>query len=363
MRVNFKEGESEMKINKLTINSFRGLKTALFDGLTRMNYVVGENNSGKTSVLEAIVTGGCYSDINMLVDTVFARNQKRFLEGARNMLVPQKGSNSSILVEFDDDHTISTDISCVEDEKIVQNDKGVQKIKLLTVNFSCEDITDTEKKPVSFWFNFEHTSQTKTTIRRDPSISQKNLRNIPCQFVSFSRFDRTDKILEALDNIFVNNQRGSLLKVLQIFDPDVINFEVVGTERQIMVFKKQEDHELALYLNDYGNGMYKAFYIACTALLSENGILLLDELEAGIHHKALVEFVSFLDEISKEKNIQLFITTHSLELLDIAGGTHNSDSMNVYNIKMKKENGNTIVKLLKKEDFDYLRNELEVDVR
>lgn len=351
-----------MRIKELNIDTFRGISNTKLKELARINYVVGGNNSGKTSVLEAIVTGGCYSDVNMLVDTVFARSQKRFLEGARNMLIPKKSSNSNISVEFDDGHVIETQISCTEDEKFVQNDKGIQNTKLLTVSFQCTDATDTGKKHVSFWINFEQTSK-GTTMRKDPSISQKNLRNIPCQFVSFSRFDRTDKILESVDNIFVKNQRESLLKVLQIFDPEVINFEVVGEDRQILVFKKEEDQEKALYLNDYGNGMYKAFYIACAAILAENGILLLDELEAGIHHKALVEFVTLLDEISISKNIQLFITTHSLELLDVAGRIHESDSMHVYNIKMRKTEGDTVVKLMKKTEFDYLRSELGVDIR
>lgn len=42
-----------------------------------------------------------------------------------------------------------------------------------------------------------------------------------------------------------------------------------------------------LTLYDYGNGMYKAFYIAVAALLAKDGILLVDEVETGIHNKAL----------------------------------------------------------------------------
>ena len=351
-----------MKIQKLNIKSFRGLKDITLDALTRVNYVIGKNNSGKTSVLEAIVTGGCYSDINMLIDTVFARSQKRFLEGAKNMLISRKNLNTEIDIQYDDGHTIETVVSCTENEKIVQNEKRVQNTRLLTINFDCRDVSLAEDKKTSFWINFEQSGKS-TTLRKDPSIAQKNLRIIPCQFISFSRFDTTDKILEALDSIFVKNQRDSLIRVLKIFDPTVVNFEVVGEERQILVLKEGEDQIDSLYLNDYGNGMYKAFYIACAALLAENGMLLIDELEAGIHHTALEEFVGFLEQISIDKNIQLFVTTHSLELLDVSGKIHKGNEMNVYNIKRRETEGETTVKLIKKNDFDYLRNELGVDIR
>lgn len=37
--------------------------------------------------------------------------------------------------------------------------------------------------------------------------------------------------------------------------------------------------------------MYKAFYIAVAALLAKDGILLVDEVETGIHNKALEHFI------------------------------------------------------------------------
>lgn len=41
--------------------------------------------------------------------------------------------------------------------------------------------------------------------------------------------------------------------------------------------------------------MYKAFYIACVTLKFQEDILLIDELEAGNHNKALEKVINFLD--------------------------------------------------------------------
>ena len=45
---------SNYSLDSVSINGFRGLKDLRLDGLGLINVVVGKNNSGKTSVLEAI---------------------------------------------------------------------------------------------------------------------------------------------------------------------------------------------------------------------------------------------------------------------------------------------------------------------
>ncbi len=352
--------ESTVLLNRLLVDSFRGLKNAEFCKLNRVNYVVGENNSGKTSVLEALVAGGCYSDSRFFLDTMLARSQKMILEGVKNMLRPVGEEISRITITFSNGSTLKTELTCKERTEILQSDNKIKNKRLLTMTVNSIFGDGQLSEPKTFWVNFEQNDK-KTFLRRDPSLEHKKKNRIPCQFVSFSRFDRTDKILEVLDGVFINNQREKLLDVLKIFDPNVVNFEVVGEDRQILVFGKDDHESDPLYLNDYGNGMYKAFYIACAALQATNGILLIDELEAGIHHRALVDFITYLDTISKKQNIQLFITTHSLELLDVARQTHHDGDMVVY--KIKRGEGKSVVKRINHNDMDLLRGELGVDIR
>ncbi|MBP3297024.1 MAG: AAA family ATPase [Lachnospiraceae bacterium] len=350
-----------MIISNLNILSFRRLQNISLQELKRVNYIVGENNCGKTSVLEAVIAGGGYSDINLFTDTVYARNQKGFFDAAKNMLIPKGKESSIISIEQATDQSIRTEIKCTQDEKIQQSDKGIQNIKLITVKIESEESFANSKKNETFWVNFEQNGN-KTTIRKDPKLSQRKNGRFPCQFVSFSRYDRTSNIIKALDDVFKTNQRDILIRVLQFFDAKATNFEVVGEDRQILVFRNGESEEEALFLNDYGNGMYKAFYIACAAILAENGVLLIDELEAGIHHKALEKIVRFLEDISIEKNIQIFVTTHSLELLDVARRHHEEDSFAVYNLGIQT-NGAVVINRMDNKELKLLREDLGLDIR
>ncbi|NPA50375.1 MAG: ATP-binding protein, partial [Epsilonproteobacteria bacterium] len=48
---------------------------------------------------------------------------------------------------------------------------------------------------------------------------------------------------------------------------------------------------------------------------SENGILFIDEIENGIHYTNLDKLWEIILTISKEQNVQVFATTHSIECI------------------------------------------------
>jgi AAA15 family ATPase/GTPase len=56
--------------------------------------------------------------------------------------------------------------------------------------------------------------------------------------------------------------------------------------------------------------------MALTLLNTANGILLVDEIEISIYVSALSRIFSWLIETCRRLEIQLFVTTHSLEAID-----------------------------------------------
>lgn len=136
---------------------------------------------------------------------------------------------------------------------------------------------------------------------------------------------------------------------------------MIGKDRTVKLFKDDQPAPLTLY--DYGNGMYKAFFIAASALLAKNGILLIDEIEAGIHSKALKNFIEKLLDVCSTNNVQVFLTTHSLESIDIILDDCQSrlKDVSVYHIRKKKEQTNA--KKYGGEKLFTLRSEIGFDVR
>lgn len=193
--------------------------------------------------------------------------------------------------------------------------------------------------------------------------SPENILNlhVPCKFISFSRFDRSERLINDIDKVLDQNLRQELIDILKIFDEQITNFEIVGKSRTIKLFRATNEEPLTLY--DYGNGMYKAFFIATSALLAKDGILLVDEIEAGIHSKALRDFIEKLLKVCLINNVQLFLTTHSLEAIDIIleDCENRLEDTAVYHIK-NKERQIAARRYSGKKLFE-LRNEIGFDVR
>lgn len=67
--------DKSLIIRSLGIDSFRGLNNLMLDDFSRVNISVGANNSGKTSVLEALKLISSPSDMGYLVHLAFRRAQ------------------------------------------------------------------------------------------------------------------------------------------------------------------------------------------------------------------------------------------------------------------------------------------------
>lgn len=64
-----------------------------------------------------------------------------------------------------------------------------------------------------------------------------------------------------------------------------------------------------------GDGVGRLLSMACAFLEARDGIVLIDEVENGLHHSVLQSVWEHLDLLSQEFNLQVFATTHSYECM------------------------------------------------
>ena len=96
-------------INSLTIQDFRGIHALSIPALNRINLVVGDNNCGKTSVLEAILLLRNPSDLSNLYKVAKLRDAAVFSSGITlyenfTYMFPQKEDHLSISVTAECDN-------------------------------------------------------------------------------------------------------------------------------------------------------------------------------------------------------------------------------------------------------------------
>jgi AAA15 family ATPase/GTPase len=104
--------------------------------------------------------------------------------------------------------------------------------------------------------------------------------------------------------------------LIRSFDNNILDIQILSMPTGIAtLYIKHKELGLApLYV--FGDGFKRALVIALTLLTTANGVLLVDEIETSIHVSALGSVFSWLIETCRRREIQLFVTTHSLEAID-----------------------------------------------
>ena len=80
----------------------------------------------------------------------------------------------------------------------------------------------------------------------------------------------------------------------------------------------------------YGDGIKKILYILNKLFDATDSILLIDEIETGLHKKYYDKLFPVVFELAKKLNVQLFIATHSMEAIDaiLAYGKYDEENDN-----------------------------------
>lgn len=348
-------------LKNFIINHYRGLQDLSLKDLNKINVFVGPNNCGKTSILEAIILSGLFDDVDLLADILKSRYYNFSPEYFKSLF--PVGQEPVIRLQSGMDHSdkmLHTNLK-YEKSQIMADEKTGSISNVFELHFLCtyDNITNDNSK--NFTVRFEDVKGgLKIVITKSSENDAFNMQ-IPCKFVSFSRFESSVRLIDDIDKVLELNLRQELIDILKLFDDKINNFEIVGKDRTIKLFKENQNMPLTLY--DYGNGMYKAFSIAASALLSKDGILLVDEIEAGIHNKALRDFIEKLLNVCSLYHVQVFLTTHSLESIDIILEECQSrlNDVSIYHIRNKEKQ--TVAKKYSGEKLFTLRNEIGFDVR
>lgn len=342
-------------LKEVTIGSYRGLEQVYIGEFGKVNVFVGANNSGKTSILEGIMLSGLFQNAELFIEILSSRYPRMDIDMIKAMF--HANEESVICIEqVDDSGTIVHTHILYEENLII--DSEMEKRKEVALGFRHENNEHLEQK-YQMAFNEAQDGLKLSIIKEDGS--DRNFQTMPCQYISFSHFDAPKHFMEIIDSVLDSNRKMELLEVLRIFDKDVINFEVIGKKRIIKIFRQGEENALSLY--DYGNGMYKAFFIAAASILCKDGILLIDEVEAGIHKEALGRFMNYLIKVSKKNHTQIFLTTHSLEALDVILEEERKELENIAVFNINQHEGKMVARKYSGEKLLRLRSEMGIDIR
>lgn len=287
--------------SKVDIKKYRGLENIELRNLSKINLFVGANNSGKTMALEAVYSLIQMNDLTMSLDMERFRS-KVPATASMSWLMGGIVDYSEISGTFNDED-FSARIQKLNEESMDMDKTGY--ISTLECNAIVKKI------------NMEYTMKLCLFQEKDPTQHYKQILHIcPSAFTSPYRADR-ERLVDAHRTVVESGGMDELVGFIRDkFDSSISGIRLVDTEQGGRFIVSSTKHAKGLDLTKYGEGLIRVFEISLYIIASSGGCVFVDELDSGIHKNMLSPFVDFIYFLSNKYNVQLFISSHSKELIE-----------------------------------------------
>lgn len=304
-------------IEKIRIKNYRGINSLEIDNLKKYNFFIGNNGSSKTTSLEAIFSA-IPNDGNAIVIMANSRGMQVKLSNNNSFFY---NSNINDDIEFALNDDITTKISLKNINRLNNNLLGSNSYNEFIYNVSV--FKNNNKVLYESNFGIDSSNrifpiEIKTNIEWNEYIEKYGR----CFWISpLTKYQYG--IAQITKEMIENKKKEYILKAIEFFEEDIDDIVSDGTE--VLLSKKGVGKMLPL--SSFGGGLSSALDIITCLFYDGITSIFIDEIETGLHYTNFPKFCEVLIEISTNKNIQFFITTHSDEFLK-----------DFYNISVKKRN-------------------------
>lgn len=361
-------------IECLDVKSFRGLRDVKIEDTGEINIFVGKNNSGKTSLLEAVrlfenpteighyvhlsrsrearhisMPFGGLTPYESFINIFDKKNDKKYVEVSSiiygkeiNLVI--EGHEEKVLKLFTEEHT----------SRSFRNENSImdEEIPEFTGN-SRLYMNGTEFK-VEFTFN-PYDKIIRIKNNKIPSLVKMNYVSPVDHYLQIYSLKNINSAIKA-------GSKSDIIEMLNIFDENITGFELIGEDRRTVPYLEHKQLGL-MPLSTFGDGVRKALTLASAIVSLKGGVLLIDEIETAIHTKALKEFMDWFIRICKNYKVQVFITTHSIESIDAIIGGSSNFLEDIAGYRLENIDNRTYVSRFPGKKLHDIRYKLGLDVR
>ena len=355
-------------LNSLYIKNYRNLKELKINSVEQVNLITGKNNTGKSAILESIAIYAGRGRISLICQLLSNRGDY-FFNKSKDMVEPTTRSLSAM---FTDRVVDFSEKGAIVIGNMIEGSKSSGKnVKIKFVKFS-KNILKTEQGEVihipkihngnngtnnGLEISFENN---KTLIPLDEGLFYPHIGihdyfiQQNCQLVYPAKTDN-EVNGKHFDNIALTEKEKYVIDALKIIEPAVERIAFIEDNNERIAVVKLSNVSGTLPLRSMGDGMNRILATILALVNSDNGFLLLDEFENGLHYTIQKKLWEIIFELSKCLNVQVFATTHSSDCITAFQSVLNSSDNITKGKLIRLDNMNGFIKTV-----DYSARELKI---
>ena len=300
-------------IKNINIKNFRGIDHLTIEDFSRVNVFLGQNNSGKTTMLEAIAMLMSMSnpDVPQAINAVRARKPfSNFIDVQyffNNLDVTTPPEVKAELSDGSFRH-LTLALSYVFDEladpknEPQQQMGAVKYVNTLEMNF--EIAKGTTRQSHKSWLRVNPQGLVVNRKVADGYLENKRAWLTPSDLM-------TSNLANDLAELFKRNRKDTILALLKLFDTRINSIEILTDD----IYIGFEGMSQMLSVSMMGDGLRRYLNIVASAANPLIDILLIDEIDNGLHYSVYKKLWQALFALAEASNKQIFVTTHSKETL------------------------------------------------
>ena len=367
-------------LKSIKIKNFKNITNLEIPHLTKVNLITGKNNTSKTTLLEAVGLWASNMDFDLIYSIIDQRGELSFSKGNIGRNIDNFNSLRSLFHNRELDFNGQKNI-------YIGNEKDY--IEMGFVNYIEENIERMSedgktsvvgkmRKKIKSFDNFEDTSlgleiNTKDYENIFPITESRDFRRLgqssQKKIVQFIRPSFQENEINGIlwDKITISDKEDYVIDALKIIEEDlekIAFIKVEGSREERRVTAKVKNNAERVPLKSMGDGINRVLSITLGLVNSDNGYLLVDEFENGLHFSVQEKLWEIVFDLSIKLKVQVFATTHSEDCIAAFSTVTNSKKYKNLGTLIKLEKINKEIKVIDFQSEELrIANENDIDLR
>lgn len=331
-------------LQSIHIKGFKSFKDTQISSLRKVNLVLGGQNVGKTSLLEAVFFGARAPAEMSRLPSVFrlaeGHDKERYLDAVfrgNEAIVQLTASNRVALRTW-----VNSRASDVDPGKLIQGitESGIKVDQYL-------DYLQADLKKI-LNIDVQHRLLAIDSLEITATLGFSNPLSVSVHLPD------QQSAVQLFDKVVIHRKKKRLLDMLRGIEPRLEDMHSLSPDGEARLYLELDGHSSALPLPQLGHGFSRLVYLYCSLLATESKLALVDEVENGIHYSSLPILFRGIQDIAAKHGVQTIMTTHSWDCIRAAYKTFaDADALKDFQlIRLERDEDNVRAVVINDEALD-----------